>query len=158
MQEQNSIMSSSHSFTINFEKYVSLVALVLCLLKCYLFLYKVECTNTCCTFPLEKAHMLDLAVVCFTGAKQIISTFSRSCLLTNLAKWGFGIVSSFFLFWHFAKLGCRTTEAAILSRFWKDKTKPADNCAKNLLLDVLLCWGDGAHYMLYIVAIQVCGK
>lgn len=60
----------------------------------YLFLCKSECTDTCCTFPLEKVRLLDTAAALIqlthsTGAKRIISTFHRSCLLTNLAKWVF---------------------------------------------------------------------
>lgn len=71
----------------------------------------------------------------FYWCKRIISTFHRSCLLTNLAKWVFGIASFYlfyffiFIFWHFAKLECKEREEIIPSWFWKSKKQTCKESA-----------------------------
>ena len=111
-------------------------------LEIYLFLCKAECTDACYTFRLGKVYVLDmtaawLQLTCSAGAERIISTFHRNCLLTNLAKWVFGVA---YFFWHFAKLGYRERENNTKSILKKMKS------AKNLL-----CWGDRAHEMSYVL-------
>lgn len=62
-----------------------------------------------------------IRLICSTGAKQIISAFHRSCLLTNLAKWVFGIAAFFFFFPFKAKGERENNTMSIL------KTKPTKN-------------------------------
>lgn len=98
------------------------------------------------------AHTADV----FYWCKRIISTFHRSRLLTDLAKWVFGI-ASFYLFYLFIFLaffntcmyGERRNNTSLILK--KQKNKPAKNSAKNMLLDIVLCWDDCALIKCYML-------
>lgn len=140
---------SSHSLVIRFAKCFSYCP-CLFFLKCIYFNIKPNVLTHAVPSLRKSAYAWHGSCVhtadMFYWCKSF--TFHRFCLLTNLAKWLFGIgflvccCCCCFFSQHFAKLGCRERGETMLSQFWKNKNKPVKLfCCVGMIVPM-------KHYML----------